>query len=496
MTIVLAVGYLISFFKEALLARFFGVSAEMDAYQVAITLPVNLFSIVTLSIQSVVIPIYSRILYQRSPEEARRYARTLIRLVALGATGLILLFAAGASPLTRLFAPGVSAETHALTVTLLRIVLPTILFSLLSYIYTGLLNVHRSFVLPALTLWCLNAGIATAILLLHHRFGIRSACIGQVAGALLQWLLLRTLARRYTTPSGIVQRLSLRDPDLIATGRQMVPVVWSTALAEVNAIVNRIVASLLFVGAIAALGYAAKLYSILLAFFTSAIATVVYPLYAEASARGDREQLRRRVNATLSAYTFFLLPVTLGLLCLKEEIVTIAFGRGAFGSEAIRLTQRILGCYAVGLLFLAFRETLTKLFYSQGNTRTPALNASIGMGINIALSLLLPLIFGVEGLAIAATTAAIYVALSLLHALKRQHRDLSLAPFVEDLKRLALPAALLLLLFVALHHCPTLSPLARLIAALGAGGALYLGGALLTRSAIAAQLLKMLFRTR
>ena len=111
------------------------------------------------------------------------------------------------------------------------------------------------------------------------------------------------------------------------------------------------VASFLFVGSIAALSYAQKLNTIFISFFTSAIATIVYPLYAESAAKGDMQQLNSRINLTMSVYAFFLVPVMAFLLCFKREVVTLAFARGAFDASAIDLTQQLLGsmcsdCYS------------------------------------------------------------------------------------------------------------------------------------------------------
>ena len=54
-TFVMIIGYLLSFGKEAVVAYYFGVSPEVDAYTIAIQVPVILFSFVAVAIQSVVV---------------------------------------------------------------------------------------------------------------------------------------------------------------------------------------------------------------------------------------------------------------------------------------------------------------------------------------------------------------------------------------------------------------------------------------------------------
>ena len=73
-TIVMCIGYLVSFAKEAVVANYFGVSKEVDAYMVALQVPVILFAFVAVAIQSVVVPLYSDLLYKKGSEESNVFA--------------------------------------------------------------------------------------------------------------------------------------------------------------------------------------------------------------------------------------------------------------------------------------------------------------------------------------------------------------------------------------------------------------------------------------
>ena len=77
-SIILAIGYLVSFVKESIIANYFGVSADVDAYTIAITIPVVLFSIVTVSIRSVIVPIYSDLLYNKTKDVADGFISNVI----------------------------------------------------------------------------------------------------------------------------------------------------------------------------------------------------------------------------------------------------------------------------------------------------------------------------------------------------------------------------------------------------------------------------------
>lgn len=485
------VGYFIAFFREAIIASYWGVSSDVDAYTVAIAIPINLFSIITISIQSIIIPIYSDLLLNKSNEDANHYACLLINSIAVFAIALVVVLELIAGPIATLFAPGFTPESHEMVVTLLRMVLPTIVVSLIIHVLVGILNVYKNFIWPALSIHILNLSIIVTIVLLHSKFGIASACFGQIIGVTLQLLFLVLFVRKHLKFS---IGLNFKDSSIKETGRRVIPVIWSTGLSEINGIVNGAIASMLFVGAVASIGYATKINSVMMSFFTSAIATVIYPLYAESGAKNDYSQLNSRVNHTLSAYTFFLIPLIALVLILRKELISVAFGRGAFDMEAINITQSILGCYAPGLLFLAMRETITKVFYSLKDTTTPAKNATIGILLNVLLSVTLPFLIGVEGLAIAASLTAAFVSVRLLYLLLSKHKELGLQLFFCNLKLMIIPLFLMSLGMVLMKSFLDSSAIIVLLLCGGLGATIYLGASVLFKVPILDKLLKMILK--
>ena len=430
-TIVMIIGYLLSFGKEVVIAYYFGVSSDVDAYTIAIQTPVILFSFVAVAIQSVVVPIYSDILYNQSREKANLFASNLIIITSLFVFLLFVLGEIFASGLIYLFAPGFDHEVHELAVSLLRITLPTVFFSLILKIYTAILNVNKKYALPESGLLLLNIVLIITIITLQARCGIVAACLGQVFGTLTQFSFLTLLIRKYFK---FTFYFKPKEEKIKQALKMSLPVFWSISVAELNTMINRIVASFLFVGSIAALSYAQKLNTIFISFFTSAIATIVYPLYAESAAKGDTQQFNSRINLTMSAYAFFLVPVMAFLLCFKREVVTLAFARGAFDASAINMTQQLLGFYVLGLLFLSLRGTITNVFYSLKDSSTPAKNATIGIFINLVLNLLLPPIMGINGLALATALSAIYITSMLVILLLRKHQEFNLTEFFKNFK--------------------------------------------------------------
>lgn len=489
-TLVMLVGNLLSFVKEAAIANYFGVSAEVDAYAIAIQIPVLLFSFISVAVQSVVIPIFSDIYYNKSEREATKYIDNLITFLFFGTVIMAVVGVLLASPIVYLFAPGFDAPTHEMSTNLLRITFPSIIFAIICQVLIAVLNVHKQFVANSFAIYFTNVTLIFCVIFLHSKFGIAAACIGQLLGDGLRCAYVVLLARRfYKYRLGF----NFRHTDVIKTLKMSFPVLWSMSVAETNAIVNRMVGSFLFAGSISAISYSSKINSVLLQLFVSAIATIVYPLYAESSVKGDIAQLNRRVNSTISAYSLFVVPLAFGLIVFRKEVIEFAFGRGAFNQDAIELTQGLLGIYAVGMLFMAFRSTLNNVFYSMKDTKTPAVNASVGAILNIVLNLTLPYFLGVKGIALSSTITAIYITSSLMWKMVKKFNEIDMTLFFENIKRI-IPAGVIMFVGVGVFHYFMNGQNSLLVFSIGGfiAVAIYLVSVLMLKVPVATQIMNML----
>lgn len=439
-TVILAIGYVFAFLKESVIANYFGVSAIVDAYNVAIQIPVIIFSFVAVAIKSVIIPLYSDIYYNKGDSAANHFVSSFISLNILIAILFVILGELFAGPFISLFAPGFDTETHNIAAELLRVTMPTVIFTVVTDIITGVLNVHKILVLPCFSVYFLQLTIIIFLVILHSNYGIAVACMGQVLGSMLQMTYLSVLAKKvfhfhFST--------DFKAPEIIKALKMSGPVIWGISIAEVNAMINRIVGSLLIVGSISALSYANKINSVFMTFCIQAISIIVYPLYSESSAKNDMAQLNRRVNTTLSVYTAMLMPIMLGVFALRKEVIEVAFARGAFDNNAVMITKSVLGFYTIGMLFSAFRETLTKVFYSLKDTATVAKNATLGVIINIVLNLTLPWFLGVQGIALSTSLSAIFISMRLLWLLTRKDESINLNDFFKNLKGVGISSVIM-----------------------------------------------------
>jgi putative peptidoglycan lipid II flippase len=242
-------------------------------------------------------------------------------------------------------------------------------------------------------------------------------------------------------------------------------------------------------GAVTAINFAWLLMLLPQGVFAQAVGTAAFPTFAGQVARGERDEMRGALAATLRMVFFLSLPATVGLIVLGQPLVALFFERGAFEASSTAAVAWALAFYVLGLVGHSGMEILARAFYALHDTFTPVWVGGLAVGLNVVLSLILPDMFATTGcpphagLALATSIAALLELVGLFALMRRRLGGLELrqtgAAFAKSgLAALSMGAALLgwrLLL-------PNVDPLW-----VGGGGivlgvAVYLGAALLLRA--------------
>lgn len=413
-----AIGVVLSFAKESIIAYFFGTSATVDAYVVAVDLPVSLFSLISMALSVVVIPNYTMLRTIESEKAAEKFFSNLVTLLIFICCGFLLILELCGDLVIFVAAPGLAEETHALATNLFRIALPTSALLMLVKANTGVMNSHKSFALPALGDSVLSVVFIAMVALLAARFGIYAAVLGTLLGAVIELLYSSLLRRKYVKYH---PHVDTKDPYVRKSVRMVIPVFIGNSIEEINKLVNKIIASSMNAGSISALHYASKISSGVSNLLITGISTVFYPEFAERAAKKDDKGMAQIYSASVSLFLLIILPLIFGGFFLKEEIVSIVYGRGAFDEESMAITAPLLAGYLLALLFTSVRQSSTNFFNALGETKTPVINSSIGIGINIVLNFILSRFMGVLGLVAATVVSSAISALLLMIAVKRRN---------------------------------------------------------------------------
>ncbi len=380
--------------RQAAISSTFGAGARLDAFVAAQRVPETLFVLVAGgALGSAFIPVFTRFLAEGDVEGAQRLANGVISLLVLAATALIILAFALARPIVqRLLMPNAAPATQALSVELMRLMLPTVLIFGISGLMMAVLNAHQHFLAPALAPSLYNIGLIFGALVLARGGDIHGLAWGAVIGALLhlgiQLPMLWRLRFRFRPTSGwwtpgVRQVLLLMGPRVLGLG-----------VVQVNFWVNTALASGMMEGSVAALSIAFTLMFTVIGVLGQSVGTAVFPTLSTLSARHEVSEFRRTLANALSSVLFLSIPAGIGLAVLGRPLVTVLFQRGEWTATDTAGTAWALALFSLGLAGHTVLEVLVRAFYALHDTWTPVKVGTAAMLLNIALSLVLIRVFG------------------------------------------------------------------------------------------------------
>ncbi|MGB4287539.1 MAG: lipid II flippase MurJ, partial [Tepidanaerobacteraceae bacterium] len=146
----------------------------------------------------------------------------------------------------------------------------------------------------------------------------------------------------------------------------------------------------------------------------------MYPMISKMAAQNNFHVLKKSVSEAINLINLFVIPATVGAIIFAEPVVKLLFGRGAFDSKALSMTSNALFFYSIGMIGFGLREILSKAFYSLQDTKTPMINATIAVAMNIVLNLILSRFLGLGGLALATSISAIFCTGLLFVSLRKK----------------------------------------------------------------------------
>jgi putative peptidoglycan lipid II flippase len=153
--------------------------------------------------------------------------------------------------------------------------------------------------------------------------------------------------------------------------------------------------------------YADRLVELPLGVFGISLATAILPSLSEYAFKGEKDKLKETLSYTLRLIIFISLPAMVGLIILREPIISVLFQRGEFTHVDTLGTAHALLYYSIGVVAFSAVRILASVFYSFKDTFTPVKIAGVSVVANLIFCLIFmgPLKHG--GLALATSLASI-----------------------------------------------------------------------------------------
>jgi len=411
--------------RDIAFAQVLGSGAIADAFFVAFRIPNFLRRVFGEGAFSVAfVPVYSEYESRYPPQQARAFLNLMagrlgLILVALTAAGVL-----GAPVLVSVLAPGFSADPakYEATVSALRLTFPYLFFISLVAMAGGILNTRERFAAHAATPILLNLClIATVWLVVPRTTNIAIALGGGVLIAGIVQLAFQFpflwQVRRVPRPRlrATTQDERVGDAGVRQVFRLMLPAVFGVSIAQINLLVNTVLASFLVTGSVSWLYYSDRLMEFPLGVFGIALATVILPTLSRQVASSEQTAYSRTLDWALRLVFLVSLPATAALAILSFPLMVTLFQYGQFSETDASMASKSLIAFALGLTGFVLVKVLAPGFYARKDTRTPAIIGAIAMMVNalVAVSLVFVFTLGHVGLALATSLAGIVNAVLL-----------------------------------------------------------------------------------
>ena len=173
--------------------------------------------------------------------------------------------------------------------------------------------------------------------------------------------------------------------------------------------VDKMMASYLAPGSIAAFGYAEKIIQVPIMIFTASLATAVFPFFAAQVAESRIDELKDSLAKSIQMSGLIFLPITAGLVALAAPIVQLILQRGAFDRTAAEVTSLIVVCFSFQLFFYSTVIILVRAFLAFQEIATLVKVVMGGMVLNIVLNLAFIKLVKPPVAGIALSTSCVYL---------------------------------------------------------------------------------------
>lgn len=424
--------------REIVKANLFGTSPLLAAYQAAAYVPTSLFDLIIGGmVNSSLVPVFS----DYTAREKRDELWHVLSMVLSAATIVLLLVIA----VVELLAPQVAwlvgalnfaePELAALSVSLIRMTTPAVLFLGIASILTGALYALKRFTIPAFIGAVFNGTIVIVALL--NPGEVRSLVWGLLLGSLLQVLLqlpaLRDARLRWV--------LDFKHPAIRRIIRLYIPILAGLVVNQLAIMLSYNLAIRTGDQSLNYMNYATTLYQFPLGLVVTALSIATLPTLSR-QALGELTQFKQTLADGLRLVLALILPATTGLFALAPYIIGLLFEHGRFTAEDTATTALVLRVYLIGMPFAAADQMLIFASYARKDTWRPALVGFVSIIIYSITALLLLGSLGLLSLMVADAVKHVVHTLIMLWILRRQLGDLGGNPVIRSLLKSLLAALL------------------------------------------------------
>jgi len=427
--IIALLSRVIGFLREAIIANQLGVSGSADAVYLALTVP-NIFQfVIGAAVANSIIPVLAK--NKKTTANNKVFSNVIIFMTIFISIlcGIILLFL---DEFLLIIAPDLPVATRGFAKEIIIIVLPASVFIAISSVFRQILQMEEKVLMANIGQITMNAIVILIMIILAPTIsGAYSLMYGMIIGSFI------TMFTQYIYLRKNEYRLVFNELSVMHTKEVFYnagTVMIGLFLNQLYTITNRILASGLQEGSIAALSYSEKVIQLPLGVLAQSLGMVIYPILAKYASSGKNKELNKLLISSLKLVLLSSLPISILLIIYSDSIIIILFGRGAFDQNAIYMTSLALKMFSLMLVAQSLILIFTRFYYAIQKPKVPVYSIALTVIINIILSIYFKNIYSFSGIALANTISMLFNALYMLLIMKKYGISISYSSIIEGSK--------------------------------------------------------------
>ena len=415
------ISKLIGFIRDIIIANYYGASLVSDAYYYAYQIPS--LSLILLGgvggpFHSATVAIFSKLIpnFNQKPEEnVNKLYSTFMTATTFLFVILSILILIYSKPIMGLIISGGSQELVSLAAEHLQIMTPLLVIGGIVGIYYGILIIYKQFMLPNLSPIIMSLAIIAGIVIAapNDMKGYALAWSTTI-GAILQLIIQYPNVKKL----GFIWKANIEfthNPNFKSILELLFPAILSSTVGQIHIYVDMFFTSYISNGAWTAISYANRVFQFPVGILVTAFLVPLFPIFSKLVADKNMEGIKTYFNKGVGVLFFAAIPIIIGILTVGTEAVRLIFERGEFDSSATLMVTEALWFLSLSIIPYVFRDSITRVYYSFNDSKTPFIVAFSSIILKYFLNVLFIkyLNMGIGGITLSTSLVTLFNAVVL-----------------------------------------------------------------------------------
>lgn len=362
----------LGFFRDIIFAQFFGTGTMADIY-------FQVFGLVTLIFTGIGVALSTLVIKNINKPENSGQEKAYVSYFIKKSFGWLViasvLMALFSKPIINIILPNLNPEHFAIATELFYIMIPSLIFVVIAYIISGVLQNERAFFITSV----MSLPYNVLIILTLYMLDVSVITIGVVTtiGWFLHILIL--------LPSFYKKKYSLISKDKYSShSGKNVEILWifiSNMMFQLCFYTDRA-----FVtdsaGMASTFNYASTLFVTISSIFVVAMSTVIFPAISKNYEEGNIDYVNDLLRYIISTMTAIFLPFLLVIGVFGQDIIRLLYERGSFTAESTTGVSIMFFIYSLGILGYVCQELFNKILYLAGKYTYPVIGTLVIILVN------------------------------------------------------------------------------------------------------------------